>query len=207
VTNQFYLDRQGHLSVFHEEWGLILTGANSKRQPELATFSETVQGQLHHLPLSSSLRMSEDRDRLGLAYNSFFTELEVTAPTDRQVAFRFDIVERGRVEDAQLTLQLCLKAGEVLETGRSRIVLEEERIERTPEEIGGRIRHRGWVLTVDPTARLIWPVFPFNPYANGPETRLEHAVAALSVPLRLDARPGGSRSRTQTISFTIEAVG
>src|SRR3970282_628254 len=50
VGNQFYLDRQGHVSVFHEKAGLIITGANSKRQPELATFWEKLQGQVYHMP-------------------------------------------------------------------------------------------------------------------------------------------------------------
>src|SRR2546429_4387458 len=35
VNSQFYLDRQGHLSVFHNRLGLVITGAGSKRQPEL----------------------------------------------------------------------------------------------------------------------------------------------------------------------------
>src|SRR6266446_3281763 len=59
VLYTFFLDRQGHLSIFHEKLGLIVSGANSKRQPELATFSETVKGQLNHLPISSTLRMEE----------------------------------------------------------------------------------------------------------------------------------------------------
>jgi hypothetical protein len=32
INSQFYLDRQGHLSIFHQKLGLIITGANSKRQ-------------------------------------------------------------------------------------------------------------------------------------------------------------------------------
>jgi hypothetical protein len=205
VTNQFYLDRQGHLSLFHEKLGLIVTGANSKRQPELATFSEEVDGRTYHLPTHSRLRMSDERDRLGLAYNSFFTELEVAPPSATQVAFRFGIVERGRAEGARLTLQLCLKAGEALETSAGRIVLGAERVELGPEQIGGSIRHRGWTLRVPPEARLTWPVFPFNPYGNGPETALAHAVGALSVPLRPEERPGAeARTRTQEIAFTLE---
>jgi hypothetical protein len=205
VTNQFFLDRQGHLSVFHEGPGLIVTGANSKRQPELATFAETIAGQVHHLPLSSRLRMGEARDRLGLAYNTFFAELEVARPAADRMEFRFHIVERGQAEAAQLTLQLVLKPGEALETGSSRIVPGEERIELGPEELGGLIRHNGWTLQTDPTARLIWPIHPFSPYANGPETTLRYAVAALSVPLNLQVRPDAStRFRTQVISFTLE---
>jgi hypothetical protein len=191
--------------VFHEGPGLIVTGANSKRQPELATFAETIAGQVYHLPLSSRLRMGEARDRLGLAYNTFFAELEVARPEADRLEFHFQIVERGQAEEAQLTLQLVLKPGEALETGTARIVPGEERIDLGPEALGGLIRHNGWTLRTDPTARLIWPIHPFSPYANAPETTLHYAVAALSIPLNLQLRPEAStRFRTQIISFTLE---
>jgi len=216
VTNQFYLDRQGHLSVFHQRLGLIITGANSKRQPELATFREKVGGEVSHLPISSRLRMSplvkdvEESastrgDRLALAYNTFFAELEVETRSETQVVFRFTIVERGRLEEGYLTLQLCLKAGEVLETRTSRIVLGAERVELETQDLGGFIRHGGWTLTTDAPAQLIWPVYPFNPYANGPETGLSRTVGALVVPLRPIRQPG-ARSATQEITFTLRAL-
>ncbi len=66
-SSQFYLDRQANVSVFHEKLGLIISGANSKRQPELATFSGRVAGQLFHMALSSRLQMSEEHDRLALS--------------------------------------------------------------------------------------------------------------------------------------------
>jgi hypothetical protein len=37
-------DRQGHVSAFHEKPGQMITGANSKRQPELATVVDTPGG-------------------------------------------------------------------------------------------------------------------------------------------------------------------
>jgi hypothetical protein len=49
----------------------------------------------------------------------------------------------------------------------------------------------------DARARLTWPVYPFNPYANGFETALENAVAALAVPL-------SPQASTQEILFTLE---
>jgi len=199
--NQFYLDRQGHLSVTHEKTGLIVTGANSKHQPELATFSETIQGQVYHLPLSGRL---ESTDRLSLSYNSFWADLEVRLPSARKLDAEVRVTEMGRIEEAQLTLQLVLKAGETLETASKKIVLGADRVELGPEDVGGTVRHRGWTMRVDPSARLVWPVFPFNPYANGPETRLEHAVGALSVPLR--CQPGAGRLRTQRIEFSIEVA-
>src|SRR5262249_61628561 len=80
IDSQFTLDRQGHLSIYHEKLGLIVTGANSKHQPELATFLDRAKDRVTTIPLSSRLRMGDERDRLGLGYNTFFAELEVPTP-------------------------------------------------------------------------------------------------------------------------------
>jgi hypothetical protein len=179
------------ISIYHEKLGLIVTGANSKQQPELATFSDRQGEKLTTIPLSSRLRMADERDRLGLAYSTFFAEAEILTPSENRLALRFAIVEtgRGRLQDASLHLQLCLKAGETLETGTTKIVLDDKRIELTPEQIGGVIRHRGWTLRVDPAARLTWPILPFNPYANAPEKELRYAVGALTVPVKVQPPP------------------
>lgn len=194
--NQFYLDRQGHLSVYHEKVGLIVNGANSKRQPELATFSETIQGQTYHLPLSGVL----DGDRLSLAYNSFWADLRARTRSATRLELAVDITEQGRIEEAQLALQLVFKPGDAVETAKGRVVLGADRVEI--EDIGGRLRHHGWTLTVDAPARLVWPVFPFNPYSNGPETSLGHAVGTLTIPLRPGPKTGPFR--TQKIALAID---
>jgi hypothetical protein len=207
INSQFYLDRQGHISVFHQKLGLIITGANSKRQPELATFSEKLPGQTVHMPISTRLQMNAERDRLSLAYNTFFSDLYVPAPTEKELTLRFVITGRGRpADDPQLTLQLCLKPGEALETGAGRkFTLGSERIELQPADLGGSISHRGWKLKLDPAAQLVWPVYPHNPYSNSPETDINYAVAALSVPLRLMAQPGRYiRTNEQEIVFALE---
>jgi hypothetical protein len=144
---------------------------------------------------------------LGLGYHTFFAEAEVPAPSPDRLAFRFVITEtgRGRLQEGQLNLQLCLKAGEVLETATTSVTLDSQRIELGPEQIGSWIRHRGWTLRVDPTARLVWPILPFNPYRNAPETELRHAVGVLSVPLRVQPPAHGALNwRRQEIAFTLE---
>ncbi len=208
INSRFYLDRQGHLSVFHEKLGLIITGANSKRQPELATFSEKLLGQTVHMPISTRLQMADAEDRLSLAYNTFFSDLHVPEPSPEELSMRFVITGRGRpADEPALTLQLCLKAGERLETGAGRLhTIGADRLDLGPEEIGGSLRHHGWTLGVDPAARLTWPVYPHNPYSDAAETALEHAVAALRVPLRLKSEPGRYiRAREQEIQFTLSA--
>src|SRR5262249_43433061 len=193
IDSQFTLDRQGHLSIYHEKLGLIVTGANSKNQPDLATFLEKTRDRVTTIPLSSRLRMSEERDRLGLGYHTFFAEAEVPKPAEDQMQFRFAITEtgRGRLQDVRLNLQLVLKVGGTLETAKTKVVLDERRRELTPDQIGDWIRHRGWTLRVDPTARLVWPILPFNPYRNAPETDLRHAVGVLSVPVKVQPPPKG----------------
>ena len=57
---------------------------------------------------------------------------------------------------------------------------------------------------MDPASRLVWPVYPFNPYQNAPEKTLDHAVAALSVPVKLKARAGHYvRPNEQDIPFRL----
>ena len=209
INNQYYLDRQGNVSVFHQKAGLIVTGAGSKRQPELATFSQSVAGQITHLPISTRLEMGDREDRLSLGYNTFYSDLFVPVPTEKELTLRFKIVERsGPTENGRLTLQLVLKAGEGLETGAGKkITLGTDRIELRPEDLGGSISHHGWTMRIDPTARLVWPVYPFNPYANAPETSVEWAVGALSVDLH-PSKPADPaiRHRAQEIDFAISVI-
>lgn len=206
IDNQYFLDRQGNVSVFHQKTGLIITGANSKRQPELGTFSEKLLNQIVHMPLSGRLQMNETQDRLSLAFNTFFMDLFVPVPSENELRLRFLITGRGSPpETAQLTLQLCLKAGETLETAvGKKVLLGTERIESASAELGQWIRHHGWTLKLAEGSRLIWPVYPHNPYTDTPETSLTHAVGALSVPLVLKPKTGRSvRPNEQEMSFAL----
>ena len=210
VNNQFYLDRQANLSVFHSKLGLIVSGANSKRQPELATFREKLGDTVYTMPLSSRLDMGEDMsdagDRLSLAFNTFFSTLHLQPAAPDELKFRFVISGKGTPPaEAFVTLQLVLRPGEVLETGAGKkITLGEQRVELTSKDIGGSISHHGWTLAVDPNARLVWPVYPYNPYADAPEKTLDHAVGALSVPLALKSVSGKYvRPNEQQIGFTL----
>jgi hypothetical protein len=61
-------------------------------------------------------------------------------------------------------------------------------------------------MSVDPAARLSWPVFPHNPYADAPETSLNQAVGRLTIPLRTKFVPGGYvKPAEQQVRFKITA--
>lgn len=56
--------------------------------------------------------------------------------------------------------------------------------ERVSLDAGQSIDHRGWRLSwKGQPARLEWPVYPYYPYTDSPETSLEFAVAALTFPI------------------------
>src|SRR5258708_23767456 len=145
------------------------------------------------MPMSSHLEMNDREDRLAVSYNTFFAVLGVPPPSPNRAEFAFAITPRGRMAEAKLTLQLVLHAGETLETGDGRSV----RLDEAPQalEVSGWIRHHGWTLKLSAPARLTWPVHPYNPYRNAPETDLEHAVAALTTELKAD---------TQLVPFSID---
>ena len=63
-------------------------------------------------------------------------------------------------------------------------ILSEKPVTLGWSEPGVWIRHHGWKLSVDTPANLTWPIYPYNPYSNGPETTLEHAVGVLSIPVQ-----------------------
>ena len=208
ISNQFYLDRQANLSIFHSQLGLIVSGANSKRQSELASFREKLaSGETVSMPVSSRLQMNENGDRLSLAFNTFFADLFVAPSSEQELNFRMVIAGKGSPPaEAFATIQLVLHPGESLQTAHRTLKLSAEPLSLEPDEIGGWIRHHGWKLYVDPAARLVWPIYPYNPYQNAPEKTLDHAVASLSVPLKLKSRPGHYvRPREQEITFRLIA--
>jgi len=187
TLNNFFLDRQGNFSVFNKKTGLIISGANSKRQPELATFTEAIGKDSIHMPVSSRLQMNDKTDRLALAYNVFFATLEVPKPTNTKLSFRFATVYKWGDAVSQFNLQLMLKTGETLETGSGKkITLGDESIDWSDNEIGGWIKHHGWTMHIPPGMHLLWPVFPFNPYQDKPETALNQAIGRLTIPLKAE---------------------
>ena len=81
-----------------------------------------------------------------------------------------------------MNTQLMLIAGKTLETGTGhKIVLGDEKIEWGDAELGGWIKHNGWTLTIPAGMHLSWPVLPFNPYKNKPETELATAIGRLFI--------------------------
>lgn len=183
--NNFFLDRQGNLSIYHEKTGLIVSGANSKHQPELATFTEVIGTDSIHMPVSSYFRMNTGFDRLALAYNVFFATIDLPKPNPRQLKLNITTTYKWGTASSELNFQLVLKPGQTLETASGKkIVLGTEKINWNGSDPGRWIKHNGWTMHLPPHTNITWPVYPFNPYTNSAETDLSHAVGRLYIPLK-----------------------
>jgi len=189
--SQWFLDRQSNISLFHQQAGLILCGANSKHQPELATFSEELADGWEMTSRGGRLEQRESGDTLAVAHNSFSAEIFVPPPAANAAGVEFRINGRGSVpRDAYLGLQLRFKPGTTVTTAAGKtVVVSSEPIQFNDQDLGGELHHGAWTLKIDRDATLQWPIFPYNPYRNGPETKLENAIALLRVPLNLKADP------------------
>jgi hypothetical protein len=185
TLNNFFLDRQGNISVFNEKTGLIISGANSKRQPELATLTEVIGKDSIHMPVSSKLVMNNVGDTLSLAYNIFYADLVFPRPSGNQLSFKMQTHYKWGDAITEFNLQLMLTAGEELITGAGKkYVLGTGKLELTDADLGGSIEHHGWKLTLPKGMKLTWPVYPFNPYRDANETEISKAIGRLSIPLK-----------------------
>jgi hypothetical protein len=60
---------------------------------------------------------------------------------------------------------------------------------------------------VDNSARLVWPVLPFNPYRNAPETDMRHAIGVLTVPVQVHPPAAGALNwRRGEIAFELAST-
>jgi hypothetical protein len=83
-----------------------------------------------------------------------------------------------------LALQLSLKEGQQLRTAGGReLRLSAQEVKLDPAQIGGSIGTDAWSISTLANARFVWPIHPYNPYADAPEPGLGHAVGLLTVPL------------------------
>ena len=209
-NNQFYLDRQGSISIFHQKLGLIITGANSKRQPALATFSENLAGQA--ISHADQYAASDERARR-TGSRSPTTHFSATSMCRRRRIPRCpcDLSSRsaaGRGRIRTLTLQLKLKAGrDCSKPARVARLLRdrnESSSDRTHWAVGS--------VTTDGRCGSIQGApgvagVPVQSVRERARERARQAVGALSYSVKLKPQPGKYiRANEQEITFVLEVM-
>jgi hypothetical protein len=190
ALNRWYMDRQQHLSLWHEDLGLVVGGGNSKFQPDRSTFAVWSGGHCRHEADSARLsKGAKSGDRIRLRYGRQACSLTVRAVSPRRAELTFSA---PRVGDREVLAGFLLRVvpGRKMRTSRKprpvKIVATEQVTRNWPEaERGPRWLEAGDLrVTMPPGAFLYWPQYPFHPYAIDGAAPAGDAAARIGVALR-----------------------
>jgi hypothetical protein len=194
--NRWSLDRQNFVSVWNEQVGLIISGGNSKAQPEWSNFVFSRGGRLVYIPSNGVVREKNPRDAVTLNYEDKKASIEISEKSKKELQIKALLDDPGTSATGQLVLYL--KSGNTLRTAIGKIYpLSEKPIEVAAEASGGWIEYEGWRLTLPPRSKVIFPSYPFSPETRQPHAPLSEARGLLSYPL--DAT-------TPSLNFTITVL-
>jgi hypothetical protein len=191
-------DRQNLVSVFHDRYGLILGGGNTKLQPLWSNFTVgdasllkhvpgdeqpdfKPKGPLFHVPSAAGIKKT-DPPGLGLVYGEEKCSIEVEPVDDSRLRIRLRATSKsGLPVAAHLTLMPHIGLPIRTEHTPERI-LGDEGFCLTSDEAGGWIAHGGWKLSLPEGSSVTWPVLPHNPYRkDGSATPAEGRIV-VSIP-------------------------
>jgi len=200
--SQFYLDRTGPVSLWHQKTQHIIGGGNSKGQPQFATFSvKRGDGSWSHLPLDMLLESSSEGDTLCVAHEGFSLKLTILVQDGKSVRFTVNSERTyNRPEDtAYLNLPLIVRAGGTLSTGAGKSYeLSAEEIVLDTRAADGSVSYGRWQVSLPDESSVEWPVYTYSPYGSVRVPRnLSNALAVLSVEL-------GEQEESKVIRFTVE---
>jgi len=180
--NRWSLDRQNFISVWNEQVGLIISGGNSKAQPEWSNFVFSRGGRLVYIPSSGVVREKNPRDAVTLSYEEKKASIEISEKSKKELQIKTLLDDTGASATGQMVLYL--KSGNTLRTAIGKIYpLSEKPIEVAAEASGGWIEYEGWRLTLPPRSKVIFPSYPFSPETRQAHAPLSEARGLLSYPL------------------------
>lgn len=212
--NRWIQDRQAHLSIFHDQVGLVLSGSNTRLQPRWSTFTvgdvallaqhpgdedpdfSTVPG-LEHLP--SSVRLAPDGLGIDLVYGEGVgctVRIELPDTDGGASVVRYGLTDAADREVAAHA-GFIAHVGEPWRAGDHHGVLDERPIRLTGRECGGRFSHHGWHLELPDDAVVAWPVRGHDPYTKDGSSAIESARIVVTLPL-------GTTPATTQIAITVD---
>ncbi len=201
VKSRWIQDRQNLVSIYHDKVGLILGGGNTKLQPAWSTFTVgdpsllahragdtnpdfLPKGTLYHVPSTAKLLL-EPEPGLDLTYGPETCQVRLVLKDESKLEYR---IQSTTVSQLPIHAHLTLlpRLGQPVETAKGeKLSLGNEPMSLAADRLGQWIAHAGYRISVPPTATLLWPVFPHNPYRADGHATLEEARLVLRI--RLDS--------------------
>jgi len=180
--NRWGLDRQNFVSVWNEQVGLIISGGNSKSQPEWSNFVFVRGGHPAYIPSNAVVREKNPRDAVTLSYEGKKASIEVSEKSKKELQIKTRLEDPGSSATGQLLLYL--KSGSTFKTAHGSVYsLSEKPVEVSADDSGGWIEYDGWRITLPPRSKVIFPSYPFYPQERQSRALLSEARGLLSYPL------------------------
>ena len=202
---RWVMDRQNYLSVYHDRLGVAIGGGNSRHQPEFCTFQCWKDGAIRFEAERIELAARGARgDLLRAQYGKEAFELQVRILNERSVRITFRLagsLSRRAAVRAGFTMRLRPGA-QLTWSGHPKGARVDPNATlgiSWPQTSKGQrriVQCRDWRLEMPAQSTLMWPVYPFNPYAINDAAPPQQAVAVVSVPL---AKAGEQRSFVLTV--------
>ncbi len=178
VASRWGQDRQAFLSLWHERFGLVLGGGNSKDQAEWSSF--VADGRF----VPDKGEMLPDGSGVVLAYGNIRCLLRL----------RFEgrkVVIEGATEGGAPALQqfvLRAKPGDSVRSAAGReLRLDDAAVRWSSAQIGEWLEVKGCRIAVPPGTEFRWPSAAFNPYAADGAAPFGSESGVLAA--RIGARP------------------
>jgi len=180
--NRWHLDRQTHLSIWHDAVGLITGGGNSKGQKRFSTFEvRPPEGEPTYLATHCELKHKKQSDQLRLWYNDLRFEVTVSILSERALTIEAQVMRPDPQRILVMRLPLRFQAGETFATGAGKTwTLTEEELHLLSPQLRTELRYRNWRLKLPPQATFRWPLYPYNPYHPEGQSSLEDAYAVIA---------------------------
>ena len=180
--NRWGLDRQNFVSVWNEQVGLIISGANSKAQPEWSNFVFPSAGRLSYIPSNGVVRQKNPRDAVTLSYEDKKVSIEVSEKSKKELQIKTRLEDSGTSATGQLVLYF--KSGTTFKSAAGSVFsLSEKPVEVSAESSAGWIEYNGWRITMPPRSKVVFPSYPFSPQERQSRAPLSEARGLLSYPL------------------------
>lgn len=208
------LDYTGLVGLYHDSFGTVLYGCNSKDDPEASTFHKAFEcfdgaplpaGEVmwKYLPGRGSIESGEDNIRVYREYRGFEGIVDVSMPGSRSAVVELRALARREAYPVFATLQPALKYGSTFRDGRGKTrEIKGDAFRLSGGELGGSITiepedtpncfvdagRAPVTLHLPEDAVLIWPHAMWNPYdlVNHRFVDIEKMSVLLEIPLGPD---------------------
>jgi hypothetical protein len=174
----FHHDLQNHLSLWHDDAGLIIGGGNSYQDAPFSTFR--FGG--HYLADSGVISREADTSVLELQYGD--TEAKLTVTLENDSTARFDVSTTGSLpQDSDFAIHLPYRFGGMVEVAGHEIPLDNRSIHRGAGGGEGAAIIGPLRLESDGPLLISWPHLPVNIYNLPMRLPVEEGVVRVSVRL------------------------